>query len=286
MQKEFQPRHMANLLWAWARVQLASDETAERLVLARAAELKAAELANLSWSLATRSQRKHLLRAAEAFQRCMEEADSQSLLAVAWALHHAGLHLRLDQLRHQLLQQGRAMDEQGMATAALPLPKSPRIPLDLSDRLVLSKPPGWEVEPNDSNSSLSEFLGGHPIFQDKAYGYGFLHRLDVPGSGLVIAAKSYQAYLDLQLQLSRGQILREYLVLCHGWMARGGWIGHPLLPAPHGSPGPSRVTPRGRRALSGVKPVARGVKETARPSPWLPCESSRVGRIRFEPTRR
>lgn len=28
-----------------------------------------------------------------------------------------------------------------------------------------------------------------------------------------------------------------------------------------------------------VKPMAR----TARPSPWLPCESSRVGRIRFEP---
>ena len=31
-------------------------------------------------------------------------------------------------------------------------------------------------------------------WQDKAYGYGFLHRLDVPGSGLVIAAKSYQAW--------------------------------------------------------------------------------------------
>ena len=58
----------------WVSHQKATEFRLGRLESLRAAELKAAELANLSWSLATRSQRKHLLRAAEAFQRCMEEA--------------------------------------------------------------------------------------------------------------------------------------------------------------------------------------------------------------------
>ena len=46
--------------------------------------------------------------------------------------------------------------------------------------------------------------------------YGLLHRLDIPSSGLVLAAKTCEAYYDLQLQLSIGDLVRDYVVLCHG----------------------------------------------------------------------
>lgn len=54
------------------------------------------------------------------------------------------------------------------------------------------------------------------ILQDMESNCGFLHRLDVPNSGLLLLATSYAAYYDLQLQLAAGQLIRDYLVLVHG----------------------------------------------------------------------
>ena len=39
-----------------------------------------------------------------------------------------------------------------------------------------------------------------PILRDEEVNYGFLHRLDVPSSGLILTAKSYEAYWSLRLQ--------------------------------------------------------------------------------------
>ena len=36
---------------------------------------------------------------------------------------------------------------------------------------------------------------------------GFLHRLDAPGSGLRILAKTYEAYYDFQLQFNIGILM-------------------------------------------------------------------------------
>merc|ERR1712032_368388 len=78
--------------------------------------------------------------------------------------------------------------------------------------------------------------------------HGFLHRLDVPSSGLVLVAKTYEAYYDLQSQLCAGEIARDYIVLCHGFMppdlcevnARVSWRG--LQPSAAGKQGkPSRT---------------------------------------------
>eukprot|EP00435_Cladocopium_sp_Y103_P024119 s53_g5.t2 len=50
---------------------------------------------------------------------------------------------------------------------------------------------------------------------------GFLHRLDVQSSGLVIHAETYQALMDLRWQQDTFQVLREYLVLVHeNWTSR------------------------------------------------------------------
>ena len=40
-----------------------------------------------------------------------------------------------------------------------------------------------------------------PALPVKELNHGFLHRLDVPSSGLILAAKNSQAYFDLRLQL-------------------------------------------------------------------------------------
>ena len=62
-------------------------------------------------------------------------------------------------------------------------------------------------------------FGQHRLLEDLRHRRGFLHRLDVPTSGLILVATSYFAYYDLQLQLVTRRMVREYLVLCHGWLA-------------------------------------------------------------------
>ncbi|CAE8687268.1 unnamed protein product [Polarella glacialis] len=99
----------------------------------------------------------------------------------------------------------------------------PQIILDLPDRLVIFKPSGWEVYDQHSELQLSSFLqatlGKHfALVHDEDHQCGFLHRLDLPSSGLILAAKTYEAYYDLKVQLNAGEIARDYVVLCHGWV--------------------------------------------------------------------
>ncbi|CAJ1405673.1 unnamed protein product [Effrenium voratum] len=95
---------------------------------------------------------------------------------------------------------------------------APWIAADLGDRLVVAKPPHWEVHDGGTSRQLLSWLlalGFRPLAA--SCDCGFLHRLDVPSSGLVLVARSYSAYFDLQVQLRTGELLRDYLVLCRGW---------------------------------------------------------------------
>ncbi|CAJ1414941.1 unnamed protein product, partial [Effrenium voratum] len=101
--------------------------------------------------------------------------------------------------------------------------EAPQVLLELPDLLVVHKPVGWEVYNDHGPKQLRDFLhaaGGAgrapPIWRDASWDYGFLHRLDVPSSGLILAAKSYRGYRALQVQLATGRMQREYLVLSHG----------------------------------------------------------------------
>eukprot|EP00930_Biecheleria_cincta_P026511 TRINITY_DN18677_c0_g2_i1.p1 TRINITY_DN18677_c0_g2~~TRINITY_DN18677_c0_g2_i1.p1 ORF type:complete len:993 (+),score=119.58 TRINITY_DN18677_c0_g2_i1:112-3090(+) len=98
----------------------------------------------------------------------------------------------------------------------------PTVVFDLPDRLVFLKPPDWEVFDQNVGHQLLAYSQAFcrnwwPILRDSSCAHGFLHRLDVPSSGLIIAAKTFQAYYDLRIQLSAGEVVRDYLVLCHGW---------------------------------------------------------------------
>jgi len=95
------------------------------------------------------------------------------------------------------------------------------VEVDLLDCYVIHKPPGWEVDTVDVGSAnhLSSFVQSIlncTIATNLSHAYGILHRLDTPSSGLILAAKSFQAYYSLKFQLNVGEMVREYVVFCHG----------------------------------------------------------------------
>eukprot|EP00435_Cladocopium_sp_Y103_P053406 s256_g17.t1 len=138
--------------------------------------------------------------------------DGQEILSMVFACKIAGgeisfvssLFLRV--LRAALQRRGRSMDRSDESRDAVreqSVVPSDKVEVQMittggADRPVLLKPPG-DVEHN----------------------YGFLHRLDVPSSGLILLARSYEAFYDLQLQLYSGLMVREYTVLCHGCLMCG-----------------------------------------------------------------
>ena len=76
------------------------------------------------------------------------------------------------------------------------------------------KASGWEVHDQNTERQLLSFLRAvsfdrWPILQDDKHCRGFLHRLDVPSSGLILAAKRLEAFYDLRLQLNVGEMVRS-----------------------------------------------------------------------------
>ena len=100
----------------------------------------------------------------------------------------------------------------------------PSCRLDLGDRVVVYKPAGWEVHDLHEAMQLHDWIKAHylhvPILRNSELDFGFLHRLDVPSSGLLLVAKSCDAFHEMQMQLALGQLERCYVVLCHGWLPK------------------------------------------------------------------
>lgn len=130
----------------------------------------------------------------------------------------------------------------------------------------MHKPPGWqacvlsalsaaeaihlEVEVDESGDAsglpLSQYvqkLCNKPIHYDESHQRGFLHRLDVPSSGMILVASTFSAYYDLQFQLSAGMLIRDYAVQSHGWCSDREMIRASVVWADTGSQkdSPSRV---------------------------------------------
>ena len=104
----------------------------------------------------------------------------------------------------------------------LPKESEPQVLQDLDDRAAIFKPSGWEVYGGHSRLQLVTFIqsrfGNRRIFEDAQHHFGFLHRLDVPSSGLIVCSKTFEAFYDLQLQLHAGHLCRDYQALSHGWL--------------------------------------------------------------------
>eukprot|EP00929_Paragymnodinium_shiwhaense_P094997 TRINITY_DN55922_c0_g1_i1.p1 TRINITY_DN55922_c0_g1~~TRINITY_DN55922_c0_g1_i1.p1 ORF type:complete len:324 (+),score=29.37 TRINITY_DN55922_c0_g1_i1:87-974(+) len=105
----------------------------------------------------------------------------------------------------------------------------PEIVLDLPDLLVLDKPPHWEVYDRNffamPSRQLLSFLSEiypcrqNAILDDAEHRHGFLHRLDVPSSGLVLWAKTRKAYYHMVGKLHAGEMQRDYVTVCHGFVS-------------------------------------------------------------------
>ncbi|CAE8703327.1 unnamed protein product, partial [Polarella glacialis] len=77
-------------------------------------------------------------------------------------------------------------------------------------------------------------------------------------SGLILVAKSYEAYNDMLMQMAKGEVVRDYLVLCHGWLSHS---RTEILARVHwwttGRETASRVCPAGKPASTRLKLLAR-----------------------------
>eukprot|EP00811_Abedinium_folium_P000971 NODE_10890_length_1322_cov_7.774895.p1 GENE.NODE_10890_length_1322_cov_7.774895~~NODE_10890_length_1322_cov_7.774895.p1 ORF type:complete len:264 (+),score=74.93 NODE_10890_length_1322_cov_7.774895:495-1286(+) len=130
-----------------------------------------------------------------------------------------------------LLDLGRRLDQ----TAGRLVPSTaPKEPTDAAETpevffhrrgvLVVCKPPGWEVDSvtNDTDAiCLSEFLRSRfrartfPLLHAAAHGFGFVHRLDVASSGLVLVGSTFEGLFALQWQKSLYEISRHYQVVSY-----------------------------------------------------------------------
>jgi len=109
----------------------------------------------------------------------------------------------------------------------------PSIDLNLKGMIVVMKPPGWEVdgkiaqaskgrEALDGRFALSSFVKhafsaeDFPLVHWADFDHGFLHRLDIPSSGLILCGTTMEGYYWLRLQLNTYRMAREYFVVCQG----------------------------------------------------------------------
>lgn len=251
----FKPQELCNILWAWATIGIDDFKVPQLLAekaLRQLPQFEPQELANLAWSFTMLRipKAKGLEAVGLAFQEKMvgfEPSESSAAVASNFAMSISALLwcLNFSEIlstnfavlaRAKLMQIGRCMDgtRDHWKTQILMQSKSapsytdePSIILNLPDRLVLWKPPGWEVQRDHDQGEtlwkqLSSYLQGllpsrqWPLIFDPKHCYGLIHRLDVPSSGLIVAAKTYEAYYDLDMQKNIGLIDRDYVALCHG----------------------------------------------------------------------
>merc|ERR1739848_98851 len=94
---------------------------------------------------------------------------------------------------------------------------------------VVMKPPGWEADTTDREHDHGEHRGqllshymqqrypqaDFPLVHQPSFGYGFLHRLDIPSSGLLLMSTTFEGLYALRWQLNTHLLVREYFTLCH-----------------------------------------------------------------------
>ena len=130
----------------------------------------------------------------------------------------------------------------------------------------------------------------------------FLHRLDIPSSGLILCALNFEAFWNLQLQLVTGLMAREYVLTSAKWLYSSSRsqndcypfdfrLQTPIAPPPHSYPLvevslchgwccadvrefiskiyatkrrslPSQVGPRGKASVTDVKVLEHLRRET------------------------
>ncbi|MBI3397131.1 RluA family pseudouridine synthase [Candidatus Woesebacteria bacterium] len=87
--------------------------------------------------------------------------------------------------------------------------------------LVINKPAGWivnEASTTKGRPVLQDWLSGmqYPLAQSREFRSGIVHRLDKETSGVLVVAKTQNAFELLQQQFKEREIQKEYIALVHG----------------------------------------------------------------------
>ncbi|MBI2340979.1 MAG: RluA family pseudouridine synthase [Deltaproteobacteria bacterium] len=100
--------------------------------------------------------------------------------------------------------------------------------------LVVSKPAGMPsvAHSYDETGTLANFLIAHDPklagVGDKPLEPGMVHRLDTETSGLMVVAKTAEAFANLKGQFKERKVLKEYRTLVEGVVKEGGEITAPI----------------------------------------------------------
>ncbi len=100
--------------------------------------------------------------------------------------------------------------------------------------LVIDKPAGLVVHPGSGNWSgtLLNALLRHAPQLSGVPRAGIVHRLDKDTSGLLVAAKTIPAQVNLVRQLQARSVTREYAAVVHGVVTRDGIVDAPIARHP------------------------------------------------------
>ena len=115
--------------------------------------------------------------------------------------------------------------------ADAPAPPPIRVVFEDEHLLVLDKPAGVVVHPSAAHprGTLAQALAGRAAGGPSPERAGIVHRLDRDTSGLLVVAKSEDAYRALRRMIDRRELRREYLALVAGHPdAESGTIDAPI----------------------------------------------------------
>jgi 23S rRNA pseudouridine1911/1915/1917 synthase len=123
---------------------------------------------------------------------------------------------------------------------ALPDPSAPlTVRFESSKVIVVDKPAGQPtapLRPGEMGTLANALLAGYPELAGVGYSArepGLLHRLDTDTSGLVVVARSAEAFETLKSALKDGRITKHYLLVCESeGLADEGTIAFPIASHP------------------------------------------------------
>lgn len=124
--------------------------------------------------------------------------------------------------------------------AAVP---DPDVPLDVvlerDDLVVVNKPAGMPtapLDPGERGTLANALVARYPEMAGLGFSPrepGLCHRLDTDTSGLVLAARTREAFSTLSIALKEGRLDKRYLLICQiGDLPEMGSIEVPLAPHP------------------------------------------------------
>ena len=101
----------------------------------------------------------------------------------------------------------------------------PKVIFEDQDLLVLDKPAGMIVNRSDTTKgekTVQDFveekilISQYPSISDFKSRAGIVHRLDKETSGILLVAKTLEAFVNLQAQFKERKVQKTYIALAHG----------------------------------------------------------------------